>query len=351
MHHCSVQSRGYCSRTGYARLDQVLGALCSLGNAALQERRDAWKMTRKQVSYQDQCKSLTLVRSDDPEGIGTLNVAVARGALQRVDRAMKAFFRRCKAGDKPGFPRFRSRRRYKTIEINDVRANQVRLTKTHVVVRVNGLPALRLQRTERHQEATPRSIRITRRRRGVTVDLVYRHEPEALEAAGETIGADLGTRKRLTLSNGERVEAEAVDRNRIRRLQRAVSRCRRRSRRREKRVAALAAAKRKQAVASRNACHRITSALIRAFDVIAVEKLQIGNMTRSAKGTMEEPGRRVKQKRGLNRTILEQSWGRILEQLRYKAAWAGRTVVEVDPRYTSQDCSACGTRRTRPRRA
>ena len=144
------------------------------------------------------------------------------------------------------------------------------------------------------------------------------------------------------------MEPARNDRQRIRRLQRAVARCRRGSRRRDKRVAALAAASRKDAVASRNACHRITSGLIRRFDVVVVEKLAIGNMTRSAKGTVESPGRRVKQKSGLNRTILEQGWGRILDQLDYKAEWAGRTVVEAEPAYSSQDCSACGTRREKP---
>lgn len=111
MVHHTVHGRGYCSKTGYARLDVVLCMLCTLGNAALQKRRDAWKMAREHVSYQDQCRLLTLVRQDDPDGIGTLNVAVARGALQRVDEALIAFFRRCKEGAKPGFPRFKSRRR------------------------------------------------------------------------------------------------------------------------------------------------------------------------------------------------------------------------------------------------
>ena len=150
--------------------------LCTLGNAALQKRRDAWKMAREHVSYQDQCRLLTLVRQDDRDGIGTLNVAVARGALQRVDKALIAFFRRCKEGAKPGFPRFKSRRRYKTIEINDVRGNQVRSTPKRVVIQVNGLPLIRVRRTDRHPVATPRAIRITRRRCGVTVDLVYQHE-------------------------------------------------------------------------------------------------------------------------------------------------------------------------------
>lgn len=348
MAYRTVQSRGYCSKTGYARVDRILRLLCTLGNAALQERRDAWKMARENITYQDQCKSLTLVRKDDPDGIGALNVSAARGALQRVDKSMKAFFRRCKEGRKPGFPRFKTRRRYKTIEVNDVRPNQVRLSDSHVAIRINGLPTIRARRTDRHPDTTPRSIRITRRRCGVTVDLVYEHEAQVREPTGRTVGIDLGVRKRLTLSNGEKVEPARNDRQRIRRLQRAVARSRRGSRGRDKRVAALAAARRKQAVASRNACHRITSALIGRFDVVTVEKLAIGNMTRSAKGTVESPGRRVKQKSGLNRAILEQGWGHILDQLNYKAEWAGRTVVEAEPAYSSQDCSTCGTRREKP---
>ena len=70
-------------------------------------------------------------------------------------------------------------------------------------------------------------------------------------------------------------------------------------------------------------------------------------MTRSARGTSDKPGRNVRAKAGLNRTILAQSWGRIRNQLAYKAAWAGRQVVEVDPRFTSQDCSDCRERRAR----
>ena len=71
-------------------------------------------------------------------------------------------------------------------------------------------------------------------------------------------------------------------------------------------------------------------------------------MTRSARGTVESPGRNVQAKAGLNRSILQQSWGRLRTQLLYKAEWAGRRIVEVDARYTSQDCHVCGTRRGKP---
>ena len=348
MRHETIQERGYCSRAGYSRLDQVLGQLCELGNAGLQERRDAWKTSRDRISYQDQCRALTLVRQDDPDGLGRLNVAAARGALQRVDRAFKAFFRRCRQGGKPGYPRFRSRRRYTTIEINDVGPNQVRTFDDVTLVRINGLPTIRLRPRRPLPADKPRTIRIVRRSTGCSVDLIYEHAPEPLPATGATVGIDAGVRKRLTLSTSETIEPEGEEWRRIQRLQRGIARCRRSSRRRRKRVRQLARERRRQHVRSRNACHRITSALIGRFDMIAIEKLAITNMTRSARGTAEARGRNVRAKQGLNRAILGQSWGRIATQLTYKAEWAGRQVIKIDPRHTSQDCSACRKRRSKP---
>ena len=86
----------------------------------------------------------------------------------------------------------------------------------------------------------------------------------------------------------------------------------------------------------------MTTELVRRFGLIAIEDLNIRNMSASAKGTPECPGRNVAQKSGLNRSILEQSWGMIRQQLTYKAEWAGRELVVVDPAHTSQTCSGCG---------
>ena len=154
--------------------------------------------------------------------------------------------------------------------------------------------------------------------------------------------------ERVTLNTGETIAPEPEDQKAIRRAQRAVARCKRGSRGRHKRVGTLARLRRRHQVWSRNACHRLTTELVRRFGTIALEALQVGNMTRSARGTPEQPGRNVRAKAGLNRSILGQTWGRIREQLLYKAAWAGRRVVEVDPRFTSQDCSTCGERREKP---
>ncbi|MYE54742.1 MAG: IS200/IS605 family element transposase accessory protein TnpB [Chloroflexi bacterium] len=99
-------------------------------------------------------------------------------------------------------------------------------------------------------------------------------------------------------------------------------------------------------IRNRNVCNRASSGLGRRFGRIAVEDLRIRNMTRSAAGTIEEPGKNVAQKTGLNRSITEQTWGMIHHQLAYKAKYAGRQMVKVGPAYTSKTCSDCGVIRT-----
>lgn len=123
-----------------------------------------------------------------------------------------------------------------------------------------------------------------------------------------------------------------------------MARCRKGSRNRGKRRAAFARQARKQHVRERNACHRATTEIICRHGLIAVEKLQINNMTRSAKGTAAELGSQIEPKAGLNREASAQNWSLPISQLRYQAAWAGRELVEVNPRHTSQQCSWCGSR-------
>ena len=88
--------------------------------------------------------------------------------------------------------------------------------------------------------------------------------------------------------------------------------------------------------------HEITNEITNNYGKIAVEDLQIKNMTAKASGTVEDPGSNVAQKAGLNRVILERGWGNFFRQLEYKSTWKGGELVKVDPKYTSQQCSQCG---------
>ena len=142
---------------------------------------------------------------------------------------------------------------------------------------------------------------------------------------------------------GTVIPRHTPDRSEIRRKQRALSRCKPGSKQRKKRRQALARACYRARVRRHNAIHRLTSEIVKHHGKwIAVEDLDIKAMTSSAAGTSACPGRQVKQKTGLNRSILDQNWGTFIMQLDYKAASAGGQLVRVDPKYTTQRCSNCG---------
>jgi putative transposase len=88
--------------------------------------------------------------------------------------------------------------------------------------------------------------------------------------------------------------------------------------------------------------HQLSTQTSKNHAVIVLEDLQVQNMSRSAKGTVDEPGRNVAQKAGLNKAILDQGWGTFRRLLEYKQAWRGGMVIAVNPRYTSQTCPQCG---------
>ena len=422
------QLRGYLAKAGYEELDGVLARCARLYNAALQEWRDSYSvhagyvhaldpMTGKRKlrkdgsdylynelrvkrkddnppTYYDQLKEFTLVRADD-ESWSSLDVNVGRGVLQRLERAKNAFFRRVKAGEKAGYPRFKSGRRWKTIEMAMVRPGMVR----NGEVRIKGLPVIRIpSKRELPPSVDLKTLRVTRAGRRVTVSLGYEVDREPLPYNPACIGIDKGIIDRLALSSGQSMTADGdgsalepypaaglepaeiptsgqpllsiegqgvprdaadytvrrrvhQDRLDIVKKQQRLSRCRKGSRRWKQRAAVLANAQARRRVRNRNECHRATTEIVRQYGHIAVESLQVKNMTRSAAGTLETPGRNVSAKSGLNREILEQTWGLIHQQLRYKAEWAGRRFVEVDPRHTSQTCNSCGTVNSASRQA
>ena len=366
--HTTYQLRGYVSKRGHERIDEVLRLCCELYNAALEEwsgpkrargiahraRQDREKAngfpSSKHINLYYQQRQLTGIRKDLPE-FRAIDAWVMRGVLRRFDRARRSFMDRVTQGRTPGYPRFKPFSRYTCIELSEVRPNMVRRSDDglRAWIKVKGLPTIKLK--SKRPLPPPddiKSLRIIRKPIGVYVDLVYEIERDPLPPVELAVGIDAGVSKRLALSDGSHIEGRKLDRRRQRRLQRRLSRSegnkkgQRKSNRFRKRARSLAREQHRNKVRNRNECHRITTEIVRKHGLIAVEALTIPNMTRSAAGTIEEPGRNVAAKRGLNRSINEQTWGLIRNQLAYKAAWAGREYVEVDPQYTSQTCSVCG---------
>ena len=301
-------------------------------NSELQLWRDQFKETGKSDSLFDRMKAFTVKRNSD-EFWGSVSLHVGRGVLRRMDRARQAFYRRCKAGEKPGYPRFKPQHRYRTIQIEQVTPAMVRPAKRGYAIRIKGLPIVGI-RTNRKLPPVEdlKTIRITFRGRRPSVNLTYAVEIESLPKTGARVGLDMGVIARITTSEGERIDRRMPDRDEIAGKQRRLSACAKGSRNFRKRRRILANAHSRSSVRDRNRCHRITTALVRRYDLIAVEDLDVGRMTKSG----------GKRKAGLNRSINEQSWGRITQQLVYKAESAGRELRFVDPRNTSQRCSSCG---------
>lgn len=219
-----------------------------------------------------------------------LEVQVGRGVLVRVDRAFQDFFRRIKAGDKPGHPRFRSALRYRSVELNDTACRRhLTVSGDKGKIAGKGLPIVRFRAHRELPEGQPSVIRIIRKARGVYVDLVYGLDDPPTSAAipANPIGVDGGITDRLATSTGERIPYADRDRRRLRRLQRWLSRAKRGSNGRRRKVASLAREHQRLADADRGKCHELATALVQMADFIAVEVL--GNYIRDDPALSQKP--------------------------------------------------------------
>ena len=227
--HRTYQLRGHTSRAGYGRIREALGVCQRLYNRALAERIAVYRLTGKTMGTYAMMKRLTQLRRAE-QSLREIDVNVERGALIRLDRAYQAFFRRVKAGDGFGFPRFKPKQRYTCVELAEVRPGMVKGNR----IKIKGLPAIRIRPSRRLPEDKPVSMRLVLRGRILTVDLVYAEEVDPLPHSDKAVGIDMGVNERMTLSTGETVARRETDRKRQRVLQRAVSRKRKGSLRRRK---------------------------------------------------------------------------------------------------------------------
>lgn len=322
-------------------LTDLLAAQCEVYNAALEERREAWKknVPIKRFDQFSQVRDLHEIRPD----LMRFGVTVARGTLTRLDRAFSSFFRRTRAGDKPGYPGFRSQSRFDTVSYEDGCGWRLKEPDRRLYLQGVGHVKVNLHR---ELEGTPKTCHVRREGRKWWV-LVQCEVPtdKPLEKTGRQAGFDLGVSRLVTCSDGSFYENPRHlrrSKEKLARAQRELSRKTKGSGRRRRAVEKVASCHRKIRNQRRNDLHKLSRDLVDSYDVLVFEDLLIENMTRSAKGTIEAPGSKVAQKAALNREILSASWGLLLNMLAYKAEGAGRELILVAPRGTSQNCSVCG---------
>ena len=322
---------------------------CRLYNAALQERREAYRKCGVSVSCYDQTYQLKDIRKDGSTEL--INFKVAQDVLQRVDRAFDAFFRRIKLGEKPGYPRFRSRQRYDSITYMNY-GKKPNVDKKGKLI-LKGIGHVKV-RWHRQIVGTTKTCTIKREAGRWYVSFSVEYAPVPVPSSGVVVGLDVGLDSFATLSDGTTIENPRFTKKALAHLRRAQRRLERRtirdrrgrihgkqSHRRAKAKLMLQRAYARIVRQRRHFHHTEARKLVNKYSVIAVEDLQIKNMSRSAKGTSEHPGSRVKQKSGLNRSILDVAWGAFVLILFHKAAEAGGLGVKVYAPGTSQEC-VCG---------
>lgn len=295
------------------------------------------------VNYVGQAAQLSEIRAMRPD-LAVWSYSSEQATLRRLTKAFEAFFRRVKAGDEPGYPRFKSAHRFGSVEWPR-NGDGCKWHPEATRVYLQGIGHVKLTQ-HRPVEGRLKTIQVKREGRRwflvLSCDDVPTHE---LAETGRAVGIDVGIASFLTTSEGTTVDNPRHSRQAAGRLAAAQQVLAHKQRGSTNRIRAReTVARRHRAIANqrRDFHHQVARRLVREFDVLVMEDLKITNMSRSAKATVEAPGTNVAAKRGLNREILDAGWGQFRSILAGKAEDAGRRVVSVDPRRTSQRCASCG---------
>ena len=339
-----------------------------LYNAALSERKDTYQAHQrttiiagearivaatmvvpqrvKTVSYYEQKRDLVEIKTELREEYREIHSQVLQDVLLRLDRAFKAFFRRVANGENPGYPRFQGRNRY-----NSFTYPQGGYSLTHDSrLMLSKIGSIKMK-LHREIAGTIKTCTIKYEAgQWLAVFSCEVEEPEPLPLVESEVGVDLGITHFAALSDGTFIESPRYYRKaqkKLEKLQQSLSRKKRGSHRREKACKAVAKAHRKIRNQRRDFHHKQAKKLVQEHQTIVFEELEITNISKRAKPKQDENGTYLPNgaaaKSGLNKSIQDAGWGQFQQIVSHKAACAGRDVLLVSPKYTSQVCSSCGT--------
>ena len=315
--------RLYPNKEQKRKLNETLWLCSMVYNRCLAERRDAWKNEQRSLTAYDQIKQLPIWKKEDLR-LNQVYSQVLQDVVRRVDKAFQAFFRRVKAGEKPGYPRFKSARRYDSFTYPQ---RGFQLQNGRLQLAKIGLVKIKLHRP---LQGKVKTLTIRRQADGWYACFSVEVDPAVLPPSNKAVGVDLGLESFAITSDGEFFPSARYLRKserKLKQLHRMVSRRQNGSHRRQKAVRQLAKAHAHVANQRRDMAHKIARSLVNRYGLIAIEALNVKGMLRNHR---------------LAKSISDAGWGLFINILKSKAAEAGRQVVEVDPRNTSQDCSGCG---------
>jgi putative transposase len=314
-------------------LNQRLEECRWLYNYLLEERKTAWEARQESVGYAEQAKTLPILKVQRP-AMALVHSQVLQNVAMRLDLAFKAFFRWVKAGETPGYPRFRGLGRYNSLTFPQVPVG-CHLDSEAMRVRVHGVGLVKVS-LHRPLEGTPKTATISRSSTGKWYACFSCEcaEPSPLPATGQMVGIDVGLKTFAMYSTGEAIENPRF----FRQEEQALASAQRRLAKEE--LGTPERAKRRRVVARihertrwrrSDFAHQHSRWLVDRHDLIVAEDLSV---------------KRVLGNHHLAKSIADAAWSQLTSLLAYKAVWAGRRYVAVNPAYTSLDCSGCGWRNT-----
>ena len=295
-------------------------------NMCLAERKWSYEIDGRSVSKSEQERTSVHYRKAFPQAQIVFSQTM-QTVCDDLDKAFQAFFRRVKAGEKPGYPRFKGREHFHSFAFKQFGVG-ARLDGRRL--KLYGIGRVRV-RWHRPLEGDVKTVRIVHKAGCWYACFACEvAESTPLPATGQTIGIDVGICALITTSRGEKTENPNYYRaaqKKLRVLQRKLARAQRGSNNRRK--ALLRVQRQQEHVASqrKDFLHKLSTALVQRYDAIALEDLHVTNMVRN---------------RHLSKSILDSGWSAFRQYLTYKAAKAGTEIAFVNPAYTSKACSNCG---------
>jgi putative transposase len=300
-------------------------------NETLATRKNAWEKERKNIGHYDTQNLLPLWKKSKPE-LSTVHSQVLQNIAERVDLAFRAFFRRVKSGENPGYPRFKGVGRYDSITYPQY-GNGIVLKEKGLYLSKIGIVEVNFHR-QIPSDCTIKRVTIKKESTSWYVCFsVEKQEIKKSECGKGIVGIDLGCKTFITLSDGTAIEnpkflSKAL--KKIAKAQRKLTREEKGSKGRMKAGKVLGKVYQKVNNQRQDFLHQTSHKLVKTYETLVFEDLDIKQMVQA------------KPWHSLNRTILDSSWGKFVFYCSYKAANAGGKVLKINPKNTSKMCSRCG---------
>jgi putative transposase len=321
------------------RMRRFAGACRYAYNRALAEQKARYAAGENKLGFAGLCKQLTSWRADpDTAWLSQAPIHPLQQAMKDLERAYTNFF----AG-RASFPEFKRKGRSRA-SFRYPDPAQIKLDPENERIFLPKLGWLRYHNS-RQVLGEVRNVTVSERAGHWYVSIQTAREVEApVHPSASVIGIDVGVKRFATLSDGSFIaplDSFRRHERRLARAQRALARKQKGSNNYRKARAKVARVHARIADARNDFLHKTSATISQNHAIVCIEDLNVRGMSASAAGTPEKPGRRVRQKSGLNKAILDQGWGEFRRQLEYKLAWRGGRLIAVSPQNTSRTCPEC----------